>query len=85
MMLWDYGAGWGYLFMAMWMVAFWGLVIGAILLIVRAATTESRVSVPVAPATDPRRMLAQRYARGEIDEEFRDRLGMPLGGTPRGR
>jgi putative membrane protein len=79
MMYWGYGSGWGYLLMAVSMVAFWGLVIGAIVLIVRAV---SGGSTPAPPPTDPQRILAERFARGEIDQtEYHNRLAA-LRGTP---
>lgn len=70
MMYWGYGSGWGYALMAVSMVVFWGLVIGAIVLVVRA-TAPTRAAGP-----DPQQILADRFARGEIDEtEYRARLG----------
>lgn len=80
MMYWGYGSGWGYLVMAVSMVLFWGLVIGGIVWAVRA-TTGPRAS---GAGPDPRTILAERFARGDIDEtEYRGRLNA-LGGAPPG-
>jgi putative membrane protein len=73
MMHWWYVSGWGSVLTAVSMVVFWGLVVGAIVLIVRAVGADS-TSTPPADA-DPRQILAQRFARGEIDEtDYRNRL-----------
>lgn len=71
MMFWDHG-GWGswdWLAMSMMMVAFWGLVIALILWVTRSARTGR--TTDTARAHD---VLAERFARGEIDaEEFTHR------------
>jgi putative membrane protein len=57
------------------------LVIVGVVLLVRYLSSDRRAPVPPAPADDPRRILAERYARGEIDEaEYRQRLNV-LGGA----
>jgi putative membrane protein len=69
-MMWGFGLGW------LWMLLFWALVIGVI---VWAAT---RLSPGSRDASDPsgaaRRILDERFARGEIDtddyRELRDEL-----------
>lgn len=66
--------GWGYGLMAFSSVLFWALVIGGIVALVRhqgrTAQTDARRSVPTAE-----QVLADRFARGEIDaEEYRQRL-----------
>jgi putative membrane protein len=74
MMHWGYGSGWGVLMMGFWMVAFWILVIGAIVLIVRAFG-GSRPGEPQSVTAE--QVLAERYARGEIDDaEYRQRLSI---------
>jgi len=81
MMHWGYGSGWGYLLMAVSMIVFWGLVIGAIVLVVRS-TTRTESSAPPATGPGPQQILAERFARGEIDDtEYHNRLAA-LRGNP---
>lgn len=64
----DHGmSGWGFLLMALLWIGFWALVVTGAVLAVRslARTGPDR---PAAAAA-PERVLAERYARGEIDEE----------------
>lgn len=65
---------WGWLGMTVVMVAFWGLVITGIVLLVRSVSrTEHRGPTP--PARTPEQLLAERLARGEIDaREYHERL-----------
>ena len=65
------GAGWGgWLVMTVAMIAFWALVVFAVVALSRSATS-SRDS---ASREDPMNILDQRFARGEIDEdEYRAR------------
>jgi putative membrane protein len=64
-MMWGYGSGWGW-FMGLGMLLFWGTII---VLVVWAVSKFSRPSF-----NDPKRILEERFARGEIDEEeFRTR------------
>ena len=76
----DMDWGWGHHFLwgGVIMIAFWLLVIAAIVLIVRAiAGRQQAPARPEASATDAERILAERYARGEIDEqEYRARLAV---------
>ena len=68
------GMGWGgWIAMTLMMVAFWGLVIFAVFAIFRGTT---RAAGPSESATsrDPMTILAERFARGEIDaEEYHSR------------
>jgi putative membrane protein len=71
MMYW-YGSGmsgWGYALMTISMVLFWGAVIFGIVALVRyAGRGEPQAgAAPQPPA--PERLLAERFARGEIDED----------------
>jgi putative membrane protein len=60
--------GWGYVFMTISMVAFWSLVIFAIVVGIRyLGRTAQQQSAPTARPT-PEQLLAERFARGEIDE-----------------
>jgi len=64
-------SGWGYAGMAISMVLFWGLVIAGIVVLVRylARSEQPRGGPPADPAPSPEQVLAERFARGEIDEE----------------
>ena len=72
MMWWsDHGWGWWPL-MPLVMLVFWAAVIWLVVTVVRHASTPT--SPPHATA-DAEQTLAERYARGEIDEdEYRHRL-----------
>jgi len=68
MMFW-YGSGmgaWGYALMTLSMVVFWGLVVLAIVGLVQYL---SRGAAPSGARPTPDEVLAERFARGEIDEE----------------
>jgi len=62
--------GWGWHFGLLFPMLFWGLIIAGIVMIVRAATNSGVPSVQRIHSLD---VLAERYARGEIerDEFFR--------------
>ncbi|WP_040779660.1 SHOCT domain-containing protein [Nocardia pneumoniae] len=87
MMFWygDGLNGWGYGLMTVGMVVFWALVIGGIVMLVRyvgGGPAGGEVCVPQQGPT-PQRVLADRYARGEIDdEEYARRLKILGSGTP---
>lgn len=68
------GIGWGgWIAMTLMMVAFWGLVIFAVVAIFRATTKTTGPTDPAAPR-DPMRILDERFARGEIEaEEYHSR------------
>ena len=69
MMFWwgQYGSGWGFTLMSISMLLFWGLVILGVVVAVRHLVVGRR------PSADE--VLAERFARGEIDEqEYRSRL-----------
>ncbi|WP_198152899.1 SHOCT domain-containing protein [Pseudofrankia sp. DC12] len=90
MMYWHYGhgmGGWGWFAMSLGMLLFWAVLIVGAVLVVRALTNagdrgRSEMRPPAGPAaTDgpvrpsPEQILADRFARGEIDEkEYRARL-----------
>lgn len=67
------GMGWGgWVLMALVMVAFWALVVYAIVALFRGNGTSS--SIETGHPTDPRRILDERLARGEIQlEEYQAR------------
>ncbi len=68
MMYWNDGsAGWaGWLVMVLSMAAFWGLLAWAAITLVRSSGATSQASPP---PNAPEDLLAERFARGEIDEE----------------
>lgn len=73
MMFW-YGNGmngWGYALMVVGMIVFWVLIVVAVIAVIRALTPATTPTPqPPAPASDtPEHLLAQRLARGEIDED----------------
>ncbi|WAL64725.1 SHOCT domain-containing protein [Amycolatopsis cynarae] len=99
MMFWGgYGmGGWGYGLSMLAMVLFWGAVIAGIVALVRHTGRTSRHQEPATgtqqhtPGQTPEQTLAERFARGEIDEdEYRRRLevlrsGAAHPGTGEGR
>ena len=80
MMMW-YGSngGWGgWLLMTIAMVLFWALIITAVVLIVRYLVSQRHTGTSAVSARTPEEVLAERYARGEIDDdEYQRRLALP--------
>ena len=79
--MWNGGWGWGgWILMTLVMVAFWGLVITAVVLAIRylasGGSHHNRAGSGSVPADSRAEdVLAERYARGEIDDdEYRRRL-----------
>jgi putative membrane protein len=75
-MMWWYGDGdtnaWGYVLMTVSMIPFWALVIYGVIWLVRSSGRDDRT---FGPTVTPEDVLAERFARGEIDEEeYRRRL-----------
>ena len=79
-MMYGYGigmGGWGYALMAIGTILFWGAVIYGIVALVRYARRDDpqRGEPAGPPAPETERLLAERFARGEIDEdEYYQRL-----------
>ena len=69
---------WGWLAMSLGMVAFWGLIIWVVVALFRGfgGTWRSPGERPnLGQRPDPERILAERFAAGEIDEdEYQQRL-----------
>lgn len=78
MMFW-YGNGmngWGYALMAVVMIAVLVLIVLSVVVVARALIGPPRPPAPPPPDT-PESLLAQRLARGEIDEdEYRRKLAL---------
>jgi putative membrane protein len=76
--------GWGYTLMIANTVLFWALIIGGVVVLLRYLGRAGRQDPPgqSRPAT-PEQILAERFARGDIDEEeYRRRLGILRGVPP---
>jgi putative membrane protein len=78
MMMWYGGNGWGWagwVVMVVVMVVFWAAVITAVVLAVRYLVSERGTRAGGAGSMLAEDVLAERFARGEVDEdEFRRRL-----------
>ncbi|MFJ5962079.1 SHOCT domain-containing protein [Pseudarthrobacter oxydans] len=77
MMYWDGNMGvWGYILMGLSFLLFWGAVITAIVLFSRSVGAGNRRYEAGGPAAGiAEHLLAERFARGEIDEnEYTARL-----------
>jgi putative membrane protein len=86
MMYWGNGmGGWGMVLMAVSTVLFWGLVIAGIVMLVRYTGRSAPEGGSASDAATPQRILAERFARGEIDEDEYTRRLQVLGGGARGR
>ena len=75
MMFWtDYSlTGWGWVAMTVGMAVFWGLLITFVVVLVRGLNRPADQVPGQRPS--PEQLLAERFARGEIDEdEYRRRL-----------
>lgn len=68
---WNGWSWWGWLLMMLSMVAFWGLLVWGIVALFRRPGGDGGGR----ERPDPERILAERFAAGEIDEEeYRRRL-----------
>ena len=68
-MMWGYnGFGYGGAGMGIGMLLFWGLIIAAIVLLLRGFSGKSAGSEPRPREKTALDILADRYARGEIDK-----------------
>ena len=84
-MMWDWnGWSWWWLVMPVTMVGFWGAVAWVVVTLVRndraGGTSRPGATPPEGDAAE--RILADRFARGEIDaDEYRRRLDVLRGGS----
>lgn len=77
-MYWGNGTGgWGMILMTFSGLLFWGLIVAGIVLLARSVGHGGRPD----PAATPQQVLADRFARGEIDEEDYSRRLLVLTGT----
>ena len=81
--MWNHGWGWGWggwIMMGLLMVVFWAVVITLVILAVRYFASDRGSVGTSRPGPGPNRaedLLAERFARGEIDEdEFRQRMAL---------
>jgi putative membrane protein len=79
--MWHGGWGWGgWALMALSMAVFWAVVITLVILAVRYLTSDRDRSAGPQPgptASPAEVLLAERYARGEIDDDdYRQRLAL---------
>jgi putative membrane protein len=61
-------SGWGWVVMTISMVLFWGLLIAGGVLLYRGLN-QPGTGAPAGYRPSPEHLLAERFARGEIDEE----------------
>jgi putative membrane protein len=80
MMYWgnDLG-GWGMTLMTMSSLLFWGLVTAAIVALLRYTGRSAHPGVPATHGPTPQQLLAERFARGDIDEDEYTRRMQVLG------
>lgn len=86
MMWWGHGDwGWGgWLAMSLTMLLFWGLVIWAVITVVRTLSSSEVRMRDTRESITPENILAERFARGEIDEtEYWRRRDALQGTRPR--
>jgi len=85
-MMWWYGngmSGWGYLMMAVSTVVFWGVLIAGGIAVFRSMNRSPANPGSAETRPTPERLLAERFANGEIDEEeYRRRLDTLRGTGP---
>jgi putative membrane protein len=73
MMSWN-DSGWGWFWMAFGMLIFWGLVAWVVVALVRSSSTPP-TPPPAERGSRAEAILAERFARGEIDAtEYHERL-----------
>ncbi|MEV4133801.1 SHOCT domain-containing protein [Dactylosporangium sp. NPDC049742] len=82
MMYWGNGmGGWGIVLMTVSNLLFWGLVIAGIVLLVRGVGRGGQVDTSSGQRSTPQQVLADRFARGEIDEDEYTRRLQVLSGA----
>lgn len=77
MMFWygDHTSSWAWVLMTFGMVAFWGLLITGIVMLARYGGSGTPDAHMASAERTPEQLLAERFARGDIDEsEYTGRL-----------
>lgn len=76
MMIFGHGmSGWAMTLMGVGNLLFWGLLITGVILLIRRPGPAVPAPSPAAAPPTPQQLLAQRFARGEIDDaEYQHRL-----------
>jgi putative membrane protein len=83
MMYWGNGmSGWGIALMTVSNLLFWGLAIAGAVVLVRYLGQHAPASRPAQQRWTPEQVLADRFARGEIDEDEYARRLQVLRGAP---
>jgi putative membrane protein len=75
LMMFGWGAGWGvgsWLLMGIGIVLFWGVVVTLVIVLARRSRDGAGRSGGLTHPTSALDILAERFARGEIDEEEYD-------------
>lgn len=77
-MMWWYGngiGGWGAALMIIGHVLFWAVIIIGVIALIRYVARGDRAATTAGPRPTPEQLLAERFARGEIEEqEYSSRL-----------
>ena len=85
-MMWWSDGGWGagaWVAMSLMMLVFWGLLAVAVYWIVRSARSQPNRVMPASPTATADQLLAERFARGEIDaDEYAQRRAVLHGPGP---
>lgn len=79
-MMWDDNGTWNtgdWVAMSLMMVIFWGLLVVAVVAFVRWSRRDAATSRTASPPETAEQLLANRFARGDLDEEdYRRRLSV---------
>ncbi len=82
MMYWGNGmGGWGMVLMTVNTLLFWGLIIAGVVALVRYTGRGAPQGGSASEGATPQHILAERFARGEIDEHEYTRRLQVLGGA----
>ncbi|MFE3289195.1 SHOCT domain-containing protein [Rhodococcus sp. NPDC059234] len=66
----DHNAsGWMYAFMAAWLLVFLALLIVAVVVLIRSLNHSHHQNEPPSPHHSAQQILAERFAKGEIDDD----------------
>jgi putative membrane protein len=78
----DHMSGWGWALMTISTVAIWALIVTGVVVLIRNVSRIGRQPEPAASGHTAEQLLAERFARGQIDEtEYRSRLDTLRGHT----